>query len=45
MGGMDWAVVSFHTATEEQLIEERPHDDDRPGEKGRSDLYAGRKSR
>jgi hypothetical protein len=41
----DWIVVSFHTATDAQLIEERPIDDDQPDETGSWDRYAGRAAR
>ena len=42
----DWIVVSFHTATDAQLIEERPEDDERPDEAvSRQELYAGRSAR
>ena len=46
MGSGDWTVVSFHTASDEDLIEERPANDENPdaGEAS-SELYAGRKAR
>ena len=46
MGAGDWTVVSFHTATPDQLIEERPRDDDHP-DRGpvSAELYAGRQAR
>jgi hypothetical protein len=46
MGPRDWAVVSFHTAPDDQLIEERPADDENPdlGETS-AEPYAGRKAR
>jgi hypothetical protein len=46
MGGGDWVVVSFHTATDDALIEERPADDENPDAAPVSaELYAGRKAR
>ena len=46
MGGQDWAVVSFHTAADDQLIEERPQDDENPNRGLVSvALYAGRQAR
>lgn len=46
MGDMDWVVVSFHTARDNELIEERPIDDEHP-DLGRSTAttYAGRYAR
>lgn len=45
-GGADWVVVSFHTATDGSLIEERPMDDEHPdaGATERA-VYAGRRGR
>lgn len=45
-GGADWVVVSFHTAADRALIEERPRDDENPdaGETERA-VYAGRRGR
>ena len=43
--GYDWIVVSFHTASDAQLIEERPLDDERPDARGSQELYAGRLAR
>jgi hypothetical protein len=46
MGDQDWVVVSFHTASDDQLIEERPADDENPDAAPVSaELYAGRKAR
>ncbi len=46
MGAGDWTVVSFHTASDEELIEERPADDENPDRGAVSlELYAGRKAR
>ena len=46
MGGGDWVVVSFHTAADDALIEERPADDENPDAAPVSaELYAGRKAR
>ena len=44
--GPDWLVISFHTAAAEELIEERPENDDTPdsGPVG-AELYAGRRAR
>ncbi|MCA1562331.1 MAG: cupin domain-containing protein [Acidobacteria bacterium] len=44
--GADWVVVSFHTATGRELIEERPQDDESPDE-GRTEraVYEGRRGR
>jgi hypothetical protein len=46
MGAGDWTVVSFHTAPDDQLIEERPADDENP-DAGllASSPYAGRHAR
>lgn len=46
MHDADWAVVSFHTASDEDLIEELPEDDEHPdhGTKA-SKAYAGREAR
>jgi hypothetical protein len=46
MGPGDWVVVSFHTAADDQLIEERPSDDENP-DRGpvSAELYAGRQAR
>jgi hypothetical protein len=42
----DWIVVSFHTATDADLIEERPADDEQPDSSQTSrELYAGRAAR
>jgi hypothetical protein len=44
--GADWTVLSFHTAPDDELIEERPQDDEHPDSGGsRSELYAGRSHR
>ena len=46
MGDADWAVVSFHTASDEELIEELPLDDEHPERGSRSaEAYAGRAAR
>ena len=46
MGNQDWVVVSFHTAADNQLIEERPSDDEHPDAGPvSSELYAGRHAR
>ena len=46
MGAEDWVVVSFHTAADNQLIEERPSDDKNPdGSLLSAQLYAGRQAR
>ncbi len=46
MGDEDWAVVSFHTASDAELIEELPIDDEHPDEGSRAaEVYAGRKAR
>jgi hypothetical protein len=46
MGAGDWVVVSFHTAADDKLIEERPRDDENP-DRGLVSvaLYAGRQAR
>ena len=46
MGAGDWVVVSFHTAADDQLIEERPRNDENP-DRGliSGALYAGRQAR
>lgn len=41
----DWVVVSFHTATDDALIEERPLDDEHPAASGSQQVYAGRTAR
>ena len=44
--GPDWTVLSFHTASDDQLIEERPQDDEHPDRgASKSELYAGRSHR
>ena len=43
--GSDWIVVSFHTADDTHLIEERPLDDERPETSASQHLYAGRTAR
>jgi hypothetical protein len=44
--GPDWTVLSFHTVPDDQLIEERPIDDEHPDRgASRSELYAGRSHR
>lgn len=46
MGADDWVVVSFHTAGEAELIEERAADDRNPDAGAvTSEPYAGRKAR
>jgi len=46
MGDVDWAVVSFHTASDADLIEELPLDDQQPDRGSRaSKVYAGREAR
>ncbi len=46
MGDVDWAVVSFHTASDTALIEELPLDDEHPDRGSRApQLYAGRHAR
>ena len=46
MGDGNWVVVGFHTAGDDELIEERSVDDERPdfGET-KSELYGGRAAR
>ena len=46
MGAGDWVVVSFHTAADDKLIEERPRNDENP-DRGliSGALYAGRQAR
>jgi hypothetical protein len=42
----DWIVVSFHTATDAELVEERPLDDEQPDAAAATrELYAGRAAR
>src|SRR5262249_30248048 len=41
----DWVVVSFHTATDAELIEERALDDEHPDDSGFQQPYAGRTAR
>jgi hypothetical protein len=46
MGAGDWVVVSFHTAADDRLIEERPRDDENPDHGLVSvERYAGRQAR
>ena len=46
MGDVDWAVVSFHTASDTELIEELPLDDENPDRGSRAaTVYAGRQAR
>jgi hypothetical protein len=46
MGEVDWAVVSFHTASDTALLEKLPLDDEQPDRGTRaSTLYAGRDAR
>ena len=46
MGDVDWAVVSFHTASDTALIEELPVDDEQPDRGSRAaTVYAGRHAR
>jgi len=46
MAEMDWAVVSFHTASDRELIEELPIDDEHPDHGSRAaSVYAGREAR
>jgi hypothetical protein len=46
MGEVDWAVVSFHTASDAALIEELPLDDEQPDRGTRAaKVYAGRHTR
>jgi hypothetical protein len=46
MGGGNWVVVSFHTAADDELVEERPEDDAHPDIGASiSELYDGRAAR
>ena len=46
MSDVDWAVVSFHTASDTELIEELPLDDEHPDHGSRTaKVYAGRDAR
>ena len=46
MSDVDWAVVSFHTASDTELIEELPLDDEHPDHGSRTaKFYAGRDAR
>ena len=46
MGDGNWVVVSFHTAADDELIEERPADDAHPDTGATtSELYEGRAAR
>ena len=46
MDDIDWAVVSFHTASDTELIEELPLDDEHPDQGSRAaEVYAGRDAR
>ena len=46
MGDVDWAVISFHTASDTELIEELPLDDEHPDRGTRvATVYAGRQAR
>ncbi len=46
MGDVRWAVVSFHTASDTELIEELPLDDEQPDRGSRTaTVYAGRHAR
>jgi hypothetical protein len=46
MGDVDWAVVSFHTASDTALIEELALDDEHPDGGSRiAAAYAGRQAR
>lgn len=46
MGDSNWVVVSFHTAADDELIEERPADDEHPDiGVTMSELYDGRAAR
>jgi hypothetical protein len=46
MGDVDWAVVSFHTASDDALIEGLPLDDEQPDRGSRAaTIYAGRQAR
>jgi hypothetical protein len=46
MDAGDWVVISFHTAADDKLIEERPADVENP-DRGlvSAELYAGRQAR
>ena len=46
MGDGDWVVVSFHTAADDELIEELAMDDEDPERGSRAaEVYAGRAAR
>jgi hypothetical protein len=46
MGDVDWTVVSFHTASDTELIEELARDDEHPDRGSRAlEVYAGRQAR
>ena len=46
MGDVDWVVVSFHTASSDELIEELPLNDQQPDAGSReAKAYAGRERR
>jgi hypothetical protein len=46
MGDVDWSVVSFHTASDTELIEELPIDDEQPDRGIRAAMvYSGRQAR
>ena len=46
MADVDWAVVSFHTASDRELIEELPIDDEHPDRGARAaEVSAGREAR
>jgi len=46
MDDVDWLVVSFHTASDAELIEELPLDDEHPDRGTRArEVYAGRQAR
>ena len=46
MAEVDWVVVSFHTASDTELIEELPHDDEHPDRGTRTaTVYEGRHAR
>ena len=46
MGDVDWVVVSFHTASSDELIEELPLDEQQPdGGSREAKAYAGRERR
>jgi hypothetical protein len=45
MGDEHWTVVSFHTALDDALVEERAYDDENPGRGGIQEPYAGRTAR